>query len=476
MSAAEPPPDSRQVRASQLLRVRELWAAPAIIASVLAMLMTVLYIGSVVDPAAHLRGLPVAVVNEDPGTTIGSRHVDFGQQLDSGLLSSPQVSTLLGLKPSTLAQAQRTMDSNDAYATIVIPQDFTASLLEVSGVHSAAAIPVGKPIVELLTNPRAGTEGVALATNVVQPAIARASLQIGRQLIPIAASNRASSAAAAPVLADPLSLSTIPYRPPPRHSALGLSAFYISLLTIICGFFTALILQASVDAALGYATTEIGTKWRQRPPQAISRWQTLLTKWVMAFVLSALLTGVMVAVAAGIIGMDAPTPGYLWLFTWVAAAVVAVGTLTLLAVLGTPGQLLALILFVYAGLASAGGTVPLEALPGFFKFLSNFEPLRQILSGVRAILYFDARADAGLTRGIVATGVGLIFWLALGTTVVTWYDRRKLFRLHPTLVEYVNQAASAYRAQRAEQTHAAGAEDDPRPATAEATETGRAQR
>jgi hypothetical protein len=28
------------------------------------------------------------------------------------------------------------------------------------------------------------------------------------------------------------------------------------------------------------------------------------------------------------------------------------------------------------------------------------EPLRQILAGTRAILYFDARADAGLARAV----------------------------------------------------------------------------
>ncbi len=445
-----------------------MWIGPAIITSVLVILMTVFYVGSVIDPAGHLRGLPVAVVNEDPGATIGSRHVDFGQQLESGLLSSRTTSTLLGLKPSTIAQAKGRMDSDDAYASVVIPPDFTASLLALSGVHTSSS---GKPMVELLTNPRAGSEGVALASGVIQPAIAAASRQIGRQLTPIATAKGASGTAPAGLLADPLTLSTVGYRPPPRHSALGLSAFYISLLTMIAGFFTAVVLQASVDAALGYATTEVGTKWRQRKPIAISRWQTLLTKWVMAFVLTALLTALMLAVAVGVLGMDAPKLGYLWLFTWIAAAVVSIGTLTLLAVFGTPGQLLALLLFVYAGLASAGGTVPLEALPGFFKFLSNFEPLRQILSGVRAILYFDARADAGLTRGIVATGVGLVFWLVLGTSIVTWYDRRKLYRLHPTLIEYVDQAAAAYQAQRSANTQPVAGEQRGT-ATAETTQSG----
>ena len=43
-------------------------------------------------------------------------------------------------------------------------------------------------------------------------------------------------------------------------------------------------------------------------------------------------------------------------------------------------------------LASSGGTVPVQALPSLLRFAANFEPLRQILDGVRAILSASALA------------------------------------------------------------------------------------
>jgi ABC-type multidrug transport system permease subunit len=119
-----------------------------------------------------------------------------------------------------------------------------------------------------------------------------------------------------------------------------------------------------------------------------------------------------------------------------------------LAVLGTPGQLLAILVFVYAGLASAGGTVPLEALPPVFRTISQVEPLRQILSGTRAILYFDARSDAGLTRGLLAAGLGLLFWLIAGTGIIRWYDYKGLDRIKPDLLAYIRSAFQNYRPQR----------------------------
>jgi hypothetical protein len=249
------------------------------------------------------------------------------------------------------------------------------------------------------------------------------------------------------VLSDPITLSSLEYRSLPPDSALGLSAFYIALVTLTCGFLAGTIITATVDAATGYATTEIGPRYRQRAPLPINRWQTLLTKWVMAVPITALLTALVLAVAVGLLGMDAPHLAYLWLFTWLCAASVAAGTLVLFAIFGTQGQLIALLLFVYLGLASAGGTVPIEALPSALKIVSQIEPLRQILSGTRSILYFGAAGNAGLTRGIIAATAGLIFWLVLGAMVVRWYDRKGLHRLQPDLIAYVQRSVSAYHAQ-----------------------------
>jgi YhgE/Pip-like protein len=435
------------VRAKHLLKARAIWMIPLIVGSIMLVLITVFYIGSVVDPVAHLRGLPVSIVNQDTGAGIGPRRVDLGAQLQSGLSASRTVSTLLALTPQRLPAAERRMNQNGAYATVVIPPNFTASLLSLTGAPVSAATPVGKPTVELLANRRAGTVGVGLADGVVTPAIVAASHRIGRQLLAASRPAPAAGTTTAAVLADPITLTSVDYRPLPPHSALGLSAFYVALLALMCGFLAATIINATVDAATGYATTDIGPRWRQRAPLPINRWQTLLTKWAMALPVTGLLAGLVVVVAAGVLGMDAPNGGLLWLFVWLAALSVAVGTLVLLAVLGTQGQLLALLIFVYLGLASAGGTVPLQALPGSLKLVSEIEPLRQILAGTRSILYFNAAGSAGLTRGLIAATAGLIFWVALGATVVRWYDRKGLHRLRPDLLAYVQQSVAAYRAQ-----------------------------
>jgi YhgE/Pip-like protein len=420
------PPAVAPVRARTILRLRGIWIAPLLISSVLIGLIAVIYIGSVINPAGHLHGLPVMLVNRDTGATVHGRRVDLGDQIVDALEHSPAASKL-ALTTTSLDAAKAKMDSAKAYGTLVIPATLTRMTLQAAGLTAPSGHGPARPALTLLQNSRLGSLGVGLAGGVLTPATAQISTAVAKKL---------HSGAGA----DLITLTPVAYRPLPGHSAVGLSAFYIALLAIMAGFLGATLTNSSVDGALGYATTEIGPRWRQRRPVSIDRKQTLLVKLAIAAVAAPLLTGILLLVAAAGLGMHAPHVGYLWLLLTLSAWMIAAGTLALFAAFGTVGQALALILFVYLSLASSGGTVPSEALPGFFRVAGEVEPLRQLLGGTRAILYFSARGDAGLTRAFVVLAAELVFWLAVGLIVTAWYDHKRLYRLAPDLLAYVEQA------------------------------------
>jgi YhgE/Pip-like protein len=439
-------PDPRlPVRAGRLLRVRAIWVTALVVGSLVVAAMTALYIASATDPLAHLSGLPVAVVDQDRGAAVDGQRLQLGQQIEAGLLAAPAVTDRLRLEVLTLSQAEQAMDRDGLYATVVIPPGFTANLLTATGLRPGIA--TSTPQVEIFINQRAGTVGTSLATGILQPALAVESRQIGRHLAPLVPAGSQAPATRL-LLADPVTVTIVQYRPLPDNAGLGLNAFYIALLALMCGFIGATIVNSVVDSALGYATTDLGPRWRQRQPVPINRWQTLLIKWAIIAVLAAVLPAVMLLVAWGV-GMDMPYPWLLWAFTWLCALSVGTGTIALFAMAGNYGQLIGLLVFVYAGLASAGGTVPVEALPGFLRTLSYVEPLRQVLAGTRSILYFDAQGVAGLTRGTVAAAAGLVFWLVVGAVVVRWYDRRGLHRLQPEVLAHVSHAVQDYRTKQA---------------------------
>jgi len=89
------------------------------------------------------------------------------------------VTSRLSLDEVSYAQAEAQLNSGNAYAAIVIPPGFTASLLHAYGLSSASG---GSPARRLPTNPRAGSMGVQLATGVVQPALQQVSSEVGSKL------------------------------------------------------------------------------------------------------------------------------------------------------------------------------------------------------------------------------------------------------------------------------------------------------
>jgi hypothetical protein len=70
----------------------------------------------------------------------------------------------------------------------------------------------------------------------------------------------------------------------PDNAGLGLNAFYIALLTLMCGFIGATIVNSVVDSALGYATTDLGprlapgrsrgSRWPATPEKRATRWRS----------------------------------------------------------------------------------------------------------------------------------------------------------------------------------------------------------
>jgi uncharacterized phage infection (PIP) family protein YhgE len=85
-------------------------------------------------------------------------------------------------------------------------------------------------------------------------------------------------------------------------------------------------------------------------------------------------------------------------------------------------------------LPSAGATVPLEAVPPFFRWLAEFEPMHQVFLGVRSLVYLNGDGAAGLSQALLMTSIGLVIGLLFGGIVTRIYDRSGFHRI-PGAVE-----------------------------------------
>jgi YhgE/Pip-like protein len=412
------PNPNRNVEAVRTVRF---WALPIVVTLALMAALCALYLGGILNPITNLRHFPIAVVNEDAGP--------FGAQIADGLTSALDKNKF-DVRVVSHDEAQRLLDTAHAYGELVIPPTFSSSLREF-GASAVTTTQANRPSVTVSTNPRAGTLGSSIAGQTLTQAMAVANGKVGQRLTAEVAAETGGAqltGASALGLANPIDVKSVVYNPLPNGTGNGLSAFYYALLLLLAGFTGSVVVSTLVDALLGYVPAEWGPVYRFAEQVKISRFQTLAVKWAIMALLALLTSAMYLAIAHGL-GMPIPLGWQLWLYGVFAIAAVGVTSSSILSVLGSMGMLVSMLIFVVLGLPSAGATVPLEATPPFFRWLSEFEPMHQVFLGVRSLLYLGGRADAGLAQALWMTAVGLVTGLLLGGIVTRQYDRKGFHRI-----------------------------------------------
>lgn len=423
------------VSAWQVLRNPKVWVVPTVIVGLLALLLSLLYMGGILNPRTDLHRLPIGLVNSDQGAPVGGRPENLGAQVTAGIAGAPDPQGYVSWRVLDKAAATEQLASGKLTGALEVPAGFTAA---VAALGASAQQAPARPTITVLTNPGVGSLASSLASSISQQAAHQASSQLGESLTAQARAQGllqagGASNAAQLLLADPVTVDVEVGHPIGPHSGLGLTAFYYTLLLVLCGFLGANIISNGVDTALGYAASELGPLRTQRPPVRISRTRTLAVTSVMSVVLAVLTSSLVMLATVVILGMDASHLPLLWVFSVCASAAVGLGVQALVAAFGGIGQLISMFVFIALALPSSGATIPLQALPPFYRVLSVFEPMRQLSDGVRAILYFGAQADAGLTRAWIMIAIGVVAALLFGFGMTTYYDRKGLHRFHPEL-------------------------------------------
>jgi YhgE/Pip-like protein len=412
----------------RVLRAKPLWIANGVITGVLALLFTVFYVGANIAPVDHLTKLPVGLVNADKGAAVGGKQVNLGARITGSITKSPASGDEIDWKMMDEDGVKEELGEGKLFGALVVPADFTSSITALTGTTGTGT--PARPTLTVLTNQSAGSMGSSLARTATTQAAANASLQLGKELTAQTDAQQAKPPTAARLLlADPVAVKVEDGHPLDSRSGLGLTAFYYALTLVVVGMLSANVISGQVDHALGYTHNDMGPLRLHRPLIRATRVQTLAISSTLMAGLSLLMGTLVLAGAVGIMGMDASHLPLLWLYSVCAVAVTGLGALTLLAVFGTPGMLVVTLVFIGMAVPTAGATTPIEALPGFYRFLAEFEPLRQLTGGLRSILYYDAQGDAGLTRGWVMMAVGLVAAALFGFGVTGWYDRKGLHRV-----------------------------------------------
>jgi len=392
------------------------WTLPVIVALAVLAALAAFYLGGILRPMTNLRHFPVAILNEDAGPT--------GAQVVKGMLAGFDTDAY-DVRTLNRDQAKEQMDNAQIYGVAVIPPNFSSKL---QAYAKSALTPgrVERPTIIISTNPRAGAQGASIAGQALQRAVAMIDHRVGERLSQEVArqtGRKPESGAATLLLANPIEVKSTVHNALPDGTGNGLSAFYYALLLLLAGFIGSIMIGMTVNSMLGLRPAAIVSVRQSAEQGQISRFGTLSITWALTVVL-ALLTSEGYVLIATNLGMPVQNSLSLWLFGVLVIAAVGITSASLVAALGGIGALVGLFVFVVLGLPSSGESVPVEATPAFFAWLSTFDPTHQVFLGTRALLYLDGRADAGLSHSLLLTAIGLVVGILLGFGATRIYDRR----------------------------------------------------
>lgn len=409
------------------------WAVVAV-ALVMGLVMTASYLGAFLNPNGNMRNLPIAIVSEDSGATIGGKPADLGRDV-IGQVTGPNTILGNGVTWTVLATRDDALGGlgNDTYyAAIVIPSDFSAKiagLLDSTTIASGSAAPAN---VEVLTNPAAGAfagaDAQQISLAVVRAASDRTSAKI---MAALGAAGATMPALMAGALAQPIQPVVTVAQVVGDNGGRGLAPFYFVLMLTLAGFVAANIIDLGVRFLTGHQAFELLGVALERPRIEASASRLWAAKLALVLLSSVGIGALQTSLAVGALGMTVSDGLALAVFSILGAAAISTFTLLLLTAFGEVGALLGVLVTTIFGVPSAGGVYPLQMVPEFFRVLGDWLPLRYLADGARALTFYDGRFEAGLGTALVVLAAYAGSSIVLGAIVARLIDRVRERRSGP---------------------------------------------
>jgi hypothetical protein len=183
--------------------------------------------------------------------------------------------------------------------------------------------------------------------------------------------------------------------PLPKGDAAGIVSFLLTMALVVGGYLT-----ATMAMVFGGSSAPRGRA----------------AALCVVAVLGALVT---VTIAGPVIGAI-PDSKFLalWALFVLVMAAVALATAALQTLLGPPGTLIVVVVFVIFGAPAAGGSVPSAFLPGFWRTIGPYLPAGAGTTAIRNTLYFHGNA---ITHALIV----LTAYLLVGAAVMVTVRKRR---------------------------------------------------
>ena len=401
-------------------------------------LLGYMYLAGTADPQAHMRHMPVAVVDQDTGATLdtpaGPQRLHVGRDLVGGLMDNNDWSRI-DLSVVDRQQAEDGLRQARYYAVVLLPPDLStdvAGLLDGTTRSTGPAANRGR--IEVLASPRlslaSGPVAGRLADGMQRSVDERMGVVLRERAGALAeARGTPLTATAAAALASPVEVRAGQWNPLPDGVSNSTLPMFWALVVVLAGFTGAMVISNLLDARLGFLPIELGPLSLAMSLSPHGRLKVLCRKWAITTITAPLVSAILLLLAHGL-GIGGFS--YWHTFWFSVAGVIAVGFCAhaVIAATGTAGLLVNLIVFVVLGIPTSGGATPPEMLPGFFRVIGAVEPMHQVYVGLRSIIFFDSYPQAGLTHAVTVLTLWFVLGVVGGLAITSVYDRIGMHRQH----------------------------------------------
>jgi putative membrane protein len=212
------------------------------------------------------------------------------------------------------------------------------------------------------------------------------------------------------VIADPVAVSNVSQAKAGSYGA-GLAPFFLTLALWIGIFMLIQAMRPITQRALA---------------SNAPAWKIAVGGWLPFLAVSAVQATLLTLVVNLALGLNPAHPLRLWLFMLAAAMALSALIQGVVALLGSPGKLVVLILLVLQ-LVSSGGTFPWQTTPQPLHVVHEVLPMGYVVTGMRHLIY---GADLSM---IVPTVLGLLGYTLLGAAMSTFAVRKHKYWTLKTL-------------------------------------------
>lgn len=394
----------------KLLKIKATWT-PVWTVAILMLCMISIYLPVFGGPSQMLTNFPLVIVDEDTGTTSFTTAKDIG----NSLIQTQNGHTFNWRVVSSKEAAIKELKNNQAFGALIIPANYSQGITEL---HEAlmSGKTEGKAVqLDVLINEGGGQATTAIATNALKAVATAASTDISRQLKEELITNNILLSPNISSLVDtPIQYKLTNVLGLPSNSNKGMTPFMLVLITSITGLM-------GVNMINGYIKN-ITAKLRSKD-HLVPDTKVLVTELLLGVILAVSVALILQLVIFGFFRSSHSTSiWWIFLFTFFCSMTLFFQFKIVGLLFGKWGILVMFPLNIM-GVFSSGGAVPVTSLPVIHRFFSTILPTRYMVDGMRALLYYNGKWQAGLSTALML--ISVFFLIFLGSCVAVAYRMHK---------------------------------------------------